>query len=143
MLINKLLMKNQALKSAIKKQEAQLKSKMEGGDDLQYIDFHQLQIENQEFVVKIEEANHELIQLKRTSGRSTKMLNNMKRKLNFLTSESMDLKEDIAGKKDVLHKTEDDLDQSMKEKERGARENRKLKKNTKLEVQVLDYVNQK
>merc|ERR1719421_2107661 len=72
MLINKLLMKNQAFKSAIKKQEAQLRSKMEGGDDLQYIDFHQLQIENQEFVVKIEEANHELIQLKRTSGRTVK-----------------------------------------------------------------------
>lgn len=37
MQINKLLMKNQAYKVAIKKAEAQLKSKAETGDDLQYI----------------------------------------------------------------------------------------------------------
>jgi len=54
MLINKLLMKNQAYKTSIKKKEKQLKSKQETGDDLQYIDFHQLQIENQQFVVKID-----------------------------------------------------------------------------------------
>merc|ERR1719230_847768 len=68
MLINKLLMKNQAYKIAIRKAEKQLKSKQETGDDLQYIDFHQLQIENQQFVVKIEEANQELLDLKRRSG---------------------------------------------------------------------------
>ena len=33
----------------------------ETGDDLQYIDFHQLQIENQQFVQRIEEANQEHI----------------------------------------------------------------------------------
>merc|ERR1711977_612681 len=81
MLINKLLMKNQAYKIAIKKAEAQIKSKAETGDDLQYIDFHQLQIENQQFVIRIEEANSELLDLKRRSGRTVKILNSMKKKL--------------------------------------------------------------
>merc|ERR1712139_65225 len=87
MLINKLLMKNQAFKIAIKKAEKQLKSKQETGDDLQYIDFHQLQIENQQFVVKIEAANQELLKLKRTSGRTVKALQAMKKKLARLTAE--------------------------------------------------------
>merc|ERR1719502_513971 len=77
-LINKLLMKNQAYKISIKKADLQLKSKQETGDDLQYIDFHQLQIENQQFVQRIEEANQELLNLKRSSGRTVKILNNMK-----------------------------------------------------------------
>merc|ERR1712188_191756 len=81
MLINKLLMKNQAYKIAIRKADKQLKSKLETGDDLQYIDFHQLQIENQQFVMKIDEANQELINLKRTSGRTVKILTGMKKKL--------------------------------------------------------------
>merc|ERR1719356_351714 len=69
MLINKLLMKNQAYKIAIKKADTQLRSKLETGDELQYIDFHQLQIENQQFVLRIEEASTELLDLKRRSGR--------------------------------------------------------------------------
>jgi len=68
MLINKLLMKNQAYKIAIKKADTQLRSKLETGDELQYIDFHQLQIENQQFVIRIEEANTELLDLKRRSA---------------------------------------------------------------------------
>jgi hypothetical protein len=86
MLINKLLMKNQAYKIAIKKADTQLRSKLETGDELQYIDFHQLQIENQQFVLRIEEANAELLDLKRRSGRTVKILNNMKKKTQQLNS---------------------------------------------------------
>merc|ERR1719163_2178931 len=75
-------MKNQAYKIAIKKADTQLRSKLETGDELQYIDFHQLQIENQQFVIRIEEANTELLDLKRRSGRTVKILNNMKKRLN-------------------------------------------------------------
>merc|ERR1719159_1896053 len=64
-LINKLLMKNQAYKISIKQKDKQLRSKQETGDDLQYIDFHQLQIENQQFSMKIDEAYQELSNLKR------------------------------------------------------------------------------
>merc|ERR1712048_189874 len=72
MLINKLLMKRQAYKISIKKNETLLQSKQESGDDLQYIDFHQLQIENQCFVVRIEDATQELLDLKRRSAWRTR-----------------------------------------------------------------------
>merc|ERR1712182_72733 len=99
MLINKLLMKNQAYKTAIKKAEKQLKSKQETGDDLQYIDFHQLQIENQQFVVKIDHANQELLKLKRTSGKTVKQLNLMMKKLQQLTAEQKFQQDEIEERK--------------------------------------------
>merc|ERR1711959_663736 len=104
-----MLMKNQAYKIAIRKAEKQLKSKQETGDDLQYIDFHQLQIENQQFVLKIEDANAELLSLKRTSGRTVKMLNNMKRKLSNLTQEARFLEDEIKERKAALKKTDSDI----------------------------------
>ncbi|CAE7784246.1 LEUA [Symbiodinium pilosum] len=109
MQINKLLMKNQAYKVAIKKAEQQLKSKAETGDDLQYIDFHQLQIENSQFVKRIEEANQELIELKRRAGRTVKILNNMKKRLSSLTAEAKFLEDEIKERKAMLAKTEHDI----------------------------------
>merc|ERR1711977_80934 len=146
MLINKLLMKNQAYKIAIRKAEKQLKSKQETGDDLQYIDFHQLQIENQQFVVKIEAANQELLKLKRTSGRTVKALQAMKKKLARLTAEQKFHIDEIAERKGMLGKTEADIVKVVEEKENGRRDNKKLRVQTRSspEVpQVADYVNQK
>merc|ERR1719377_62475 len=146
MLINKLLMKNQAYKTSIKKKEKQLKSKQETGDDLQYIDFHQLQIENQQFVVKIEAANQELLNLKRTSGRTVKALQAMKKKLARLTAEQKFHIDEIAERKGMLGKTEADIVKVVEEKENGRRDNKKLRVQTRSspEVpQVADYVNQK
>ena len=50
----------------------------EMGDVLHYIDFHQLQIENKQYVQKIEERNQELLQLKMTTGNTVQVLNNLK-----------------------------------------------------------------
>merc|ERR1712139_626022 len=146
MLINKLLMKNQAFKIAIKKAEKQLKSKQETGDDLQYIDFHQLQIENQQFVVKIEDANQELLNLKRTSGRTVKTLNSMKRKLTNLTAEARFLEDEIRERKAMLAKTENDIVKVVEEKENSRKDNKKLRVQSRITgdmPQVVDYVNQK
>merc|ERR1719284_1726589 len=125
MLINKLLMKNQAYKISIKKADKQLKSKNETGDDLQYIDFHQLQIENQQFVMKIDEANQELINLKRTSGRTVKILNNMKKKLSNLTAEARFLEDEIKERKAMLAKTEQDIAKVVEEKDAAKKEHKK------------------
>merc|ERR1712176_807287 len=127
MLINKLLMKNQAYKTSIKKKEKQLKSKQETGDDLQYIDFHQLQIENQQFVVRIEEANTELLDLKRRSGRTVKILNNMKKKLSSLTAEAKFLEDEIKERKAMLAKTEHDFCKVVEEKDAAKKEHKKLR----------------
>lgn len=57
------------------------------GDVLHYIDFHQLQIENKQYVQKIEERNQELLQLKMTTGNTVQVLNNLKvRRLELVSS---------------------------------------------------------
>jgi len=145
-LINKLLMKNQAYKIAIKKADKQLKSKQETGDDLQYIDFHQLQIENQQFVMKIDEANQELINLKRTSGRTVKILAGMKKKLSHLTAETKFYEEEIKDRKQALAKTEADIEKVVEEKDVARKDNKKLRMQSRISPempQVVDYVNQK
>lgn len=146
MLINKLLMKNQAYKIAIKKSENAFKSKEETGDDLQYIDFHQLQIENQQFVQRIEEANQELLDLKRRSGKTVKILNNMKKKLSSLTTEAKFLEDEIKERKAMLAKTEHDIVKVVEEKETARKEHKKLRaqsRQTSEMPQVVDYVSQK
>lgn len=146
MLINKLLMKNQAYKSAIKKADSQLKSKSETGDNLQYIDFHQLKIENQQFVHRIEEANQELLVLKRRSGRTVKILNNMKKRLSGLTAEAKFLEDEIKERKAMLAKTEHDIVKVVEEKEAARKERKKLQaqsRQTPEMPQVVDYVTQK
>merc|ERR1712093_273051 len=118
----------------------------ETGDDLQYIDFHQLQIENQQFVVKIEEANQELLNLKRTSGRTVKTLNNMKKKLSNLTAEARFLEDEIKERKAMLAKTENDIVKVVEEKENARKDNKKLRMQSRISPempQVVDYVNQK
>merc|ERR1712157_646049 len=145
-LINKLLMKNQAYKIAIKKADKQLKSKQETGDELQYIDFHQLQIENQQFVKRIEDANQELLDLKRRSGRTVKILNNMKKKLSSLTADAKFLEDEIKERKAMLAKTEHDIVKVVEEKESARKEHKKLRaqsRQTPEMPQVVDYVSQK
>lgn len=146
MLINKLLMKRQAYKIAIKKNETLLVSKQESGDDLQYIDFHQLQIENQCFVEKIEVATQELLDLKRRSGRTTKMLNGMKNKLSDLTAHAKLLEDEIRERKAMLAKTEHDIVKVVEEKEAARKEHKKLKVQCRSSPdmpKVVDYVSQK
>merc|ERR1719482_2695753 len=146
MLINKLLMKNQAYKIAIKKAEKQLQLKKDTGDDLQYIDFHQLQIENQQFVIKIEDANTELLDLKRRSGRTVKILNSMKKKLSNLTAEAKFLEDEIKERKAMLGKTEHDIAKVVEEKDAAKKEHKKLRAQSRISPempQVVDYVNQK
>lgn len=43
--------------------EGQLRQKDDMGDALHYIDFHQLQIENKQYVNRIEERNDELLKV--------------------------------------------------------------------------------
>jgi len=51
------------------------------GDDLKFIDFHQLQIENKKHVNDIEERNKKLIKLKHTKGKTDNSLQGLKDKL--------------------------------------------------------------
>ncbi|KAF0774406.1 hypothetical protein AaE_001894, partial [Aphanomyces astaci] len=83
-IVEKLRLKNATLKSQAQKIDAQLRQKEEMGDALHYIDFHQLQIENKQYVAKIEERNDELLKLKQTTGNTVQLLNTLKQKLSDL-----------------------------------------------------------
>ena len=80
-LIDKLQTKNVSLRGQILKSETNIKHKVEMGDDLKFIDFHQLQIENKKFVKDIDEKNKQLVQLKLQSGTTIQALNKLKKEL--------------------------------------------------------------
>lgn len=80
-LIDKLQLKNVSLKTAILKAETNIKHKLEMGDDLKFIDFHQLQIENKKHVKDIEERNKKMLSLKNNSLKTVQTLNGLKKKL--------------------------------------------------------------
>ena len=72
--------------------------KEEMGDELKFIDFHQLQIENKQYVARIEERNEELLRLKVRSHASTR------RALGLMLGgqASLVLKEALASWRDLL-----------------------------------------
>ena len=78
-LIDKLQSKNYSLKGQILKTETQIKHKNEMGDDLKFIDFHQLQIENKKFVKDIDDRNKTLLDLKLESTTTVQTLNKIKK----------------------------------------------------------------
>mmetsp|Transcript_5370 Transcript_5370/g.5535 ORF Transcript_5370/g.5535 Transcript_5370/m.5535 type:complete len:346 (+) Transcript_5370:106-1143(+) len=102
--IEKLRLKNATLKSQIHKVENQLSQKEEIGDVLHYIDFHQLQIENKQYVAKIEERNEELLAVKMTTGKTLQALNELKQRLSEKLSESERFKNELTDKKLVTAK---------------------------------------
>lgn len=114
-IIEKLRLKNVTLKSQINRVETQLSHKDEVGDVLHYIDFHQLQIENKQYIAKIDEKNEELLNVKLTAGRTIQALNEYKKKLNDKLELSQWLKNEISTKQVMLEKIQKDLSRANKE----------------------------
>jgi hypothetical protein len=113
--IEKLRLKNATLKSQIHKVEKQLSQKEEIGDVLHYIDFHQLQIENKQYLAKIEERNEELLAVKLSTGKTLRVLNELKSRLNEKVNESDWLKNEIQSKKTLLQKLKQESNKVKKE----------------------------
>jgi hypothetical protein len=80
-MIDKIQLKNLSYKNQIMKADNQIKQKEEMGDDLKFIDFHQLQIENKKHVKDIDERNKKLLALKLNAGKTVQTLNSLKKKL--------------------------------------------------------------
>ena len=74
------------------------------GEVLHAIDFDQLQIENKQYLAKIEERNTELIKLKVTAGNTIQILNQHRKRLQSLSEESRKLRAEITQRKDLLSK---------------------------------------
>ena len=77
-IIEKIRLKNATLKVQKNKLHLQLKQKEEMGEVLHAIDFDQLQIENKQYLAKIEERNTELIKLKISAGNTIQTLNSLR-----------------------------------------------------------------
>lgn len=57
------------------------------GDELKFIDFHQLQIQNKKYVKQIEEKNQKLLDSKISSGKIGTDLLQVKKKLNEIVNQ--------------------------------------------------------
>ena len=114
-IIEKLRLKNSSLKAQVNKIEAQLSQKEEAGDVLHYIDFHQLQIENKQYVSKIEESNDELLTVKLSSSKTIQALNEYKRRLNLQTEDAAWLKNEVEVKTAMMLKIDGECKKVSKE----------------------------
>ena len=144
--VDKLRLKNATLAGQIGKVEAQLRQKEEMGDVLHYIDFHQLQIENRQYVAKIKERNDELLRLKMTTGKTVQQLNSQKRRLQSLIEESAWLKGELASRASLCAKVKKEAGRAGKEAAKAGRANRSLRAAQEAAQgmpQLLDYVKQK
>jgi hypothetical protein len=145
-IIEKLRLKNATLKSQIHKVEKQLSQKEEIGDVLHYIDFHQLQIENKQYLAKIEERNEELLAVKLSTGKTLRVLNELKQRLNEKVNESDWLKSEISNKKTLLQKLKQESMKVKKEVHVEKRSTNKLRQQIDEASEmpnVEDYIMQK
>ncbi|KAJ3115712.1 hypothetical protein HK100_001262 [Physocladia obscura] len=144
-IIEKVRLKNATLKVQKNKLHLQLKQKEEMGEVLHAIDFDQLQIENKQYLAKIEERNSELLKLKMTAGNTVQILNFYKKKLQSLTSESQKLRNEINQRTDFLSKLNQEAKIVARETQKASTINEKLKiKMEEFKVpHVMEYVNMK
>ncbi len=145
-IIEKLRLKNSNLKSQINKLEATLAQKEEVGDVLHYIDFHQLQIENKQYVAKIEERNDELLTVKHSGSKTTQALNEYKRRLNQQIEDANWLKSELSTKEALKIKLENEHKKVSKElvTERKARNRLKQQIEEAAEMpDIEEYIMQK
>ena len=104
-LIDKLQLKNVSLKTQILKADTQIRHKEEMGDDLKFIDFHQLQIENKKHVKDIDDRNSKLLTLKINAGNTVQTLNSLKKKLNDAEREQTHISIEMKLKQGKMEKT--------------------------------------
>ena len=125
--IDKFKQKNYQLQQHIAKAEKQINLKKKMSDDLKFIDFHQLQIENRKHVKEIEERNKKLVSLKMTTGKTVSRLNDEKNKLSKEEKELADLTASIEEAKRQLQEIDVESDEVRKKEARAQLENKRLK----------------
>lgn len=114
-LIDKLQLKNVSLKTQILKADTQIRHKEEMGDDLKFIDFHQLQIENKKHVKDIDDRNNKLLTLKINSGNTVQSLNVLKKRLTDAITEQMHIDIEMKINKEKTEKTRKAIKKTNKE----------------------------
>lgn len=144
-LINKLRDRSSGLKRQIVRLETQLRQKEEMGETLHEVDFNQLQIENKQYLDKIDEKNVELILLKRQVGKATQSLNRYKDELHKQIKDLVDIEQRISKQSNLHSHAEQEMEEATFEQSRAAKVHNHLAEQTEnFEVpEVLDYVKKK
>ncbi|XP_078066412.1 cilia- and flagella-associated protein 263 [Mustelus asterias] len=127
MLIDKLQLKNHAWKMLKAKLHQQLRLKEEAGEVLREVDFHQLKIENSQYLKQIEQYNQDLLQLKVMTGKTQLVLNSYKRQLHRMSSETKQLISEIKSRQDLLKKIELETTEVQEDKAKEEELNRKFR----------------
>mmetsp|Transcript_24031 Transcript_24031/g.31276 ORF Transcript_24031/g.31276 Transcript_24031/m.31276 type:complete len:256 (+) Transcript_24031:51-818(+) len=150
LMIDKLKLKNGTLKSNVHHLEAELKAKDETGDVLHYIDFHQLQIENKQFLAKIDGLNAEVFKLKSSCGIAVNALNAHKSKLSALIAGEAECVKETAARSVLCTKLKASVNEVCSSIESERRAAKRIVQDTAGAAagnegtpQVLDYVAQK
>lgn len=112
-LIDKLQSKNLSLKVQILKAETQIKHKDDMGDELKFIDFHQLQIENKKHVKDIDERNRRMMSLKLNSTNTQHSLTNLKKKLTAAEYRQKEIDSTMDIKQKMLYKKKQDVEDTL------------------------------
>lgn len=125
--IDKLQSKNVSYKVQILKAESQIKHKDEMGEDLKFIDFHQLQIENKKHVKDIDDRNKKLLKLKLDSGKIVQKLNHLKKNLGEAIKEQDELKRKFDDYNLNLQRKKEDIKKNKRTMEKEIDKKRKLR----------------
>eukprot|EP00455_Lapot_gusevi_P048589 TRINITY_DN6738_c0_g1_i5.p1 TRINITY_DN6738_c0_g1~~TRINITY_DN6738_c0_g1_i5.p1 ORF type:complete len:197 (-),score=45.25 TRINITY_DN6738_c0_g1_i5:84-674(-) len=144
-LIRKIQAKNEALEKNIEKLQKQLLNKENEGDAHHSIDLHQLQIENNQYSLKIQDRNKELNDLKKKHGTINQVLQAAKDELTTLITESAQLARDRDDRENSIDRVNDELGKVQDEIDAARKINLKyIRQQPNPDMpQVLDYVNQK
>jgi hypothetical protein len=143
--LDKLRLKNETLKIAIRKAKQQLEQREDMGEMSSKIDFDQMKIENEQLGIRIEERNNELLKLKLTTGKTYSQLSSLQKKLNSCVQHKQWLKKQIDAREQDLQNLKEEIESALREKEREEKKNAKVKDQHK-EVNVpniIDYVHMK
>uniref|UniRef100_UPI00398F3F28 cilia- and flagella-associated protein 263 n=1 Tax=Pristiophorus japonicus TaxID=55135 RepID=UPI00398F3F28 len=127
MLIDKLQLKNHAWKMLNAKLHQQLRLKEEAGEMLREVDFHQLKIENSQYLNQIEQYNQDLLQLKVMTGKTQQVLNSYKRDLQRMLAETEQLTSEIKSRHEMLQKIELETIEVEEDKAKAEELNRKFR----------------
>ena len=83
------------------------------GDELKFIDFHQLQIENKKHVKDIDERNRKMMSLKLNSTNTQHSLTNLKKKLTAAEYRQREIDSTMEIKQKMLLKKKADVEETL------------------------------
>lgn len=136
---DKLKEQNENLKKQITKARKKIEKK-DKSNDLEFIDFHQLQIENKKYVKEVDEKNKLLLKLKMTIGKITQDKNRTKEKLNKEIKDLSSVNKNIGDKKTQIRKIETMINKQTIEEQKNEMKTKKLNQKQMKESVILTVI---